>query len=276
MRKRRIMALLTTFTVTFAMVITVSTAQVNAAKTKYEVPSKAIEYSNDFVGADPTMDNAKWEKGDVEKFEYNKKGFVTKYDNLKYKWTINKKGKPTKVRAGSKKFGASSVGTYKNGKLKSNLFRVYNKKGSLVGKYNETYGYTKGWVSKVSGKINGYSYSASYKYTFYKNGVPKKMTQKFKAYGETDKSVYYFNKKGLITKIKYDDFVIKYKYKYDDAGRVIEKIMLDDDMPLNKTIYRYDGKTTKDLKTYMAVMNSPDFDGAMRDVMPAVYPLLAK
>lgn len=275
MRKRRIMALLTAFAVTFAMVITVSTAQVNAAKTKYEVPSKAIVYSNDFVGADPTMDNAKWEKGDVEKYDY-KKGFVTRFDKLKCKWTINKKGKPTKVRAGSKKFGASSTGTYKNGKLSSVAFRMYNKKGTLVGKTNETYKYKKGWVSKVSGSINGYSYTASYTYRFYKNGVPRKVTETFKAYGDTTKQIYYFNKKGLITKIRYNDFITTFKYKYDDAGRVIEKITLDDDMPVYKTVYKYDGKTTKDRKTYMAIMNSPDFDGAVRDVLPSAYPLLAK
>ena len=276
MRKKRIMALFTTFALTFMLVITVSTAQVNAAKTKYEVPSKTIEYNDEYVGADPSLDTAVWKKGGSIKFDYNKKDFVTKYDALKYKWTINKKGKPTKVKAGSKEFGASSTGTYKNGRLSSAVFRMYSKKGALTGKSSETYKYKKGWVSKVSGNINGYSYSASYTYKFYNSGVPKKVTETFKAYGETTKQIYYFNKKGLLTKVKYDGFSMKFKYKYDDAGRVIEKISLDDGMPIYRTVYKYDGKTTKDLKTYMAVMNSPDFDGAVRDVLPSAYPLLAK
>ena len=277
--RRRLLTLFISVTLMMTLIISSSAVTVSAAK-KYDAPYKVVEYFNEYEGEDPTLDNAVWKKADTDKIKYNSKGDVTAYDAEKFKWDY-KSGKPAKVVAGGVKFGAKSTGTYKKGKLKSATFKLYNKKGKVTNKGTETYKYKNGWINKISGTFSGRKYSSSYTYTFYSNKTPKKVTEKYKYDGETFKVVYSFNKKGLLTSIKtyfskteYDKMT--YTYKFDDKGRVTETIIYDDGMPLFKNVYKYDGSTVRNKKTYMAVINAPYGMPSMRDVLPSPYPLMGK
>lgn len=274
MSKNRMTALLLTLAMAFTLVFSVSAVPVNAAK-KIESPSKVIVYYNDYEGSNPTIDNAIWKKSDTTAFKYNSKGYVTAQGKVKTKWTIKSK-KPTKAVTGTVKQRAKSVYNYKKGKLKTATYRMYNKSGKVVLKATETYTYKKSWITKISGDKGGTKYTDSYTYTFYSNGSPKRAIEKFRAYGETYKTVFYFNKKGLLTKIKMDDFEQTFKYKYDDQGRVIEKVEYFDGDPMGKTIYKYDGSTARNKKTYMAVVNYYDYFAGLKDVLPSQYMGLAK
>ena len=271
MRRRRAVALFTAAVLTVTAVIAISAVPVNAANTKTEIPNKVIVYYNDYSGEKPTVKNAEWKKDGSYRFKYSKKGFITYDSGCSIKWTV-KNNKAAKAVAGSKSIQAISTSTYNKGKLKKVLYKLYDENGKLDEKGSEQYSYKKDWISNISGSIYGKKYKISYTYKFYSNGLPKTVVEKYADPDLSLKTTYSFNKKGLLTKEKSEYLNNTFKYKYDDKGRVIEKITYDDGTPWYRTVYKYDGKTARDKKTYMAVINYPDFHNPVRDVKPDTNP----
>lgn len=279
MQKRKTISLALIAALIVTMFVGVSAEPVNAASKKYEVPDKVICYSNEATEDVDSIEKAVWKKADTSTYKYNKKGFCTAQGKVKTKWKL-KGSKPVTSKTGSKKYGGIGKASYKKGKLKKISFTVYNKKGKSIGKVTEKYSTaksSKGWIAKITGNKLGTKYSISYKYKFYSNGMPKTIKETEKAYGEKYVKTFSFNNKGLITKIKskYESVTFQYKYSGD---RVTERYIYADGFLMNKEVFVYSGKTTKNKKTYVGVMSNSCMDSfsAARDVLPQPYPWLAK
>ena len=279
MQKRRFVAMALAFALVFSMFVGISTEPVSAATKKYEVPDKVIHYSNEATEDFESVENAVWKKMDADAFKYNKKGYVTKhYWNTK--WTL-KGSKRVKAKSGSKKQGCISKSTYKKGKLKTITFTMYNKKGKSIGKGTEKYSTSKsskGWIAKISGNKAGTKYTITYKYKFYSNGMPKTIKETERDRGGKFVKTYSFNSKGFITKIKTKDVTIKFSYKYKN-GKVVERYGYEDGFLMCKDKFVYNGKTTKDKKTYVGTINANGMDyvsSFARDALPPAWPWLAK
>lgn len=264
MKKRRAVTLLTMAAVVFSMIFVVPVKQV-AAKDKYEVPSKVKVYFNEY------NEKPDWEFTVEHNYKYNKYGYVTSIFDNKINWTI-KSGKATK--AGTRDGYNAATYKYNKGKLSSISYKIYDENGKYSGKATEKYTYKKGWIAKVSGKNGKRTYKVTYTYDFYKDGAtPRTITEKKIVSGDTLKTTYYFNKKGLLTKAKSGGLSWNFKYKYDSKGRVSQVIQSAGDMAMYKFKFKYDGTKAKDKKAYMAVFNWFEPVGAFRDTVPIAPPL---
>lgn len=266
---KKLLSLFTALTVALTMIIGTAVISVDAASPKYEVPVKAVSYYNDSAEGQPV-----WKQDSSESYKYNSKGNLIKKGKIKSTWKYKKK-KAVKVTTGSKKTRARAVATYKKGKLKKATMTMYSKKGKSLGSGTETYKYKKGWITKITGKKGKAKYTFSYKYKFYANGMPKAITMKSKAYGTTFTNKFSFNDKGLLTGNKTEGIKETYSYQYDNMGRVVERIQYVDGDPMYRVVYTYNGTKT-DKKTYFGIVNGFEVSGAVRDVVPSEFPMLAK
>lgn len=279
MQKKRYIALTLAFALVFTMFVGFSAEQASAASGKYEVPTKVVHYYNDSDSDD--VETAVWGKAGSDAFTYNAKGYVTAQGKWKTKWTL-KGSKRVKATTGSKKLKAIAKSTYKSGKLKTIAFTQYNKNGKVTGKGTENYSNakgSKGWIAKISGNKSGTKYSIAYTYTFYSNGLPKTVKETAKVSGSKYVTVYSFNSKGLVTKIKAKYGTTTFKYKYDENGKAIERYSYEDGFLMYKDKFVYNGVRTNDKKTLIGTINTSgagDASSFVRDALAPSYPWLAK
>lgn len=273
MKKR--FTLLTALMLTMALVIGSAVVSVDAASASYDAPSSAACYVANWDSAGNTV----WEYSEADTYNYNSKGNLVSIGKVKSKWKYKGK-KASKVTTGSKKTGGRSVATYKKGKLKTIKYTLYKRSGKRAGSATETFKYNKkGWISRINGK-KGTKYTAKYSYKYHKNGLPKSITEKFTAYGSTMKATAYFDQSGLVTTLSTKNEKNTFKYEKDASGRVTSKTIYLDGDPMYKIVYSYNGSKANK-KTYFGVMNlgliaGDAAGGAVRDVIPAAFPMLAK
>jgi len=265
--KKRIISLLAVLT----LLIASSVITVNAESHAYDLPSKVISYSND---SDSFGGTPVWERSSTQVLKYNSNGDLIKNDSVVSKWTYSGK-KASRVTTGSKASGCQAVATYKKGKLNKTVFNIY-KKSTKLGTGTETFKYKNGWISSINGDILGSKYKMTYTYKFYSNKMPKKLTIRERAYGETLTYNLTFNKKGLIktSKSKYDNTT--FTYKYDKLGRVSESVISVDGEPMYRNVYKYGSAKAKTRKAYVGIMNYDFIYNAAVDAVPSQYPVLAK
>lgn len=268
--RKRIISLVTALAVVMTMVIASAVVTVNAAGAAYSVPVKVDHYYDDSDGTNTPV----WKLDYSEQITYDAFGNVTSINNVARKWSY-KGSKPAKVVTGGKAAGMVGTGTYKKGKLKKSVYKVFvkGKKKSLA---TETYKYKKGWISKISGKKGKKKYTVTYSNKFYGNGMPKSITSTAKVAGGKYKTVLSFNDKGLVTvsKSKYDKMTVA--YTYDSAGRAIEKVVYSDGFPMYRSVYTYNGTMTTNKKAYVGIMNDEFATHAVKDGLPMISPYLAK
>lgn len=281
MQKRRYISLILVFALVLSMFVGLSNAQVSAASTKYEVPSKVVHYSNEAEDDLESVDKAVWKKAGSDSFKYNAKGYVTAQGKWKTKWAL-KGSKRVKAKTGSKTLRAVAKSVYKKGKLTSIAFTQYNKKGKVVGKGTEKYSRTKaskGWIAKIAGNKGGTKYTITYTYKFHSNGMPKTIKEVEKAYGGKFATIYSFNDKGLVTKVKTKYETTTFKYKYDENGRAAERYTYTDGMLMFKDVLVYSGDSTTEKKTFVGAINTNNMcnvSSFVRDALAPSYPWLAK
>ena len=274
------------------------TAPVDAASSsKYELPTSATMYA---IKQDENGNNipGEWELLAVEKFKYNKKGYITKVTSAKdasssptsattYKWKF-KKGKPAKCTV--KWSDGSSTALYKNGRLYKITTKWKDSSGTR--KNTETFKNNKqGWLSSCY--TPEFDAKAKFKFKYHSNGMPKKVTYTAGKtnYSSAKKFVSYHNKRGLRTKevLKYGSVSFGtskgvvdlkggsntnvYSYTYDSKGRVSSvtyKMVVDGKKSaFRRIVYGYGKKKTSNKRTYFAVMNREAYiSGASRDIMP--------
>lgn len=267
---KRCVSLCMVMMVVFSM-LAVAPSEVDAAA-KYQLPSSISHYYNDAENGQAPV----WKHDTTEKIRYNKKGDVIQFRNVKTKWTY-KKGKATKSKTGSKKVGFIANSKYKKGKIKSTTVKHYSKKGKVLATASAKYKYKKGWIKKISGKAGGSSYSETYSWSLYGNGMPKSLTLTTKVGKTKYKNRLYFNQYGLITTIKEEVADMRMEYKKDASGRVVEKITYWGSDPLYRTVYSYSGASTSNKKTYIGIVNNDaTVSNWVRDAIPHEYGIIAK
>lgn len=270
--RKKLIALFTSVILMMTMIIGSSVVFADAA-TKYDVPVKATYYTNENIGTDEAdADNVEWKYGGSESYRYNSKGDLIKSGAVKSEWTY-KKGKAVNVITGSKKLGERSAAVYKKGRISTSVFRLYNKKGKVTDKVNETFSYNnKEWISKYVEKTGRHTRIHRYSYKFYSNGMPKSITLSVKYDKKTVRAAKTtFNKKGLVKTINDTGDLEECVYTYDKKGRVKERIEKWEGIPMNKTVFTYGNATTKNKKTYIGVMNGTFMNGAVRDAIPCAH-----
>lgn len=245
MLKKRSLSLLLTAALLFSTVMMLSAEPASAASKKtYYLPEKVTVYSR--------QDNS-WKKWYTNKYTYNSKGDITKYQEesgygvSKVKWTYSK-GKPVKAVVTSEKLPdfTTTLKFDKKGRV-SQLTTVepYNGK---TGKFGRKYTYNaKGYAKKVT-LINFNREKDTYSFTYHKNGMAKKI----KGTGYT----YYCNSNGLVTS---DSSGYTYEYTYDKKGRVKSAVKYEKEngkkVGYQKEVYTYGKAKTTDRMKYVSMMS---------------------
>ena len=268
MKKRRYLSLLTALAVAMTMLLGSVLPTAAASAGKYPLPSGATEYYYVDEDDDGNPVPGTWKKNCVESFAYDKKGNITKY-NADYteagskerqstKWTYSKgKIKKSVTKSSHKGISASVKETItatfdKNQRLKK---ITSNQKGSNTAIFKPT---KKGWITSRSWKGED-SYPDKMKYTFRKNGIPKKIVRT--SSGDIPgQGTLHLNKKGLITSRSIGDVKDKWTYKYDKKGRVKSVTISSKSgdgkyKPFRKIVYRYGKASTTNVRVYIGVMN---------------------
>ena len=306
MKKRRmIISLAVAISMAWTMLFTF-TLPVDAASKKWDLPESATVYT---LKQDEHGNNiqGQWEVNRVDRFKYNKRGYIVRYDasyfpdssspsltTEKTKWTV-KRGKISKrtvkhtFTSGSEVSGSTATAKYTKGKLKKET-----RKGGLSGgKYTSSYSYNKrGWITKSTDKHG----SVKYHITYHKNGMPKKISVKYGSvlqYVGSQSYTMYFNKKGLMTKRltvigdakvmlatstgdvagKGGDAKDLFSYSYDKKGRVSSVSMKEyidgKYIETRRVIYKYGKKKTSDKRLYFGIMNRHTPAAAVcKDLLP--------
>lgn len=187
-----------------------------AAVKKLKQPVKVVEYYKW---------NGKWQKpGSVSKFYYNKYGDYVKRSfhghksDSKTKYTYYPNGKIKTIRDLTYDQGEKKWSYYEGFTLycDENGFPDHAKADDYTVKYTTD---DKGYVTSTVYKADGEkAVVRKFNYAFYKNGTIKKLVIKG---GYFKKTTCYYNKKGLVTKVKQGkDTHRVYKYSYYKNGLV--------------------------------------------------------
>ena len=192
---------------------------------------------------------------------YFKEGKKWKYRGYKEKFKYNKMNDPIK-RTYFWRFTLPSMEKFKwfyeNGKRKKVIVSYYQKLNKKM-EFNGKVAYKCENNQRIEDyKYNKRGYINIGKYKYYKNGLPKVLKTKSNG-DDIGKAVYYFNKKGLLTKFKKSDWNISakavvLKYKYDKKGRVKEAVVNPGKDFIYKVKYKYTNRKI-DKKRYSKMIN---------------------
>ena len=263
------------------MMISYSSTVVDAAK-KYDLPSSIKSTTIDYAERTSCGQTIRYETNRItwnHKYKYDKYGHLVSDDDgygqlMRYKWKYKNK-KILQMTVGKKTNSSFDKKSYnKKGRLKRVTCSWYDGKGKRTLTSEKVYTYNKkGWINKCVTKypsgINnpgGSKDTATFRYTFHKNGFPKTITETNKYRRSTVK----VNSKGLITSNGNKNY--KYKYTYDKKGRVNKCIIQTINENSGKVVceeyiyYKYSKYRTSDKKAYFAALNNyPSLAGAYID-----------
>lgn len=262
---KRAIAMLTVSALCIVFTLTLTTP-VNAAQKQYDLPASSTEYIyQEEWDDDGNVTGGSWMSCGKSTYKYDKHGHMisVSVDGFlqEFNWSY-KNDLPVKMTTGKKKQSVYVLKSFnKKGRLISLSSAFYDKKGKKTDtSIDLKYAYNKkGWISKSSFKWGGEkkTYTAKYKYTFYKNGLPKTITAS--GAGANWKAIK-VNKKGLIKSITIPELPdCRYIYTYDKKGRVKTAILQEkDDGKWKDSVkyeYRYKKYKTTDKKAYFAAIN---------------------
>lgn len=264
MNRKRSISLLIAVTVLFSAVMLSGVETASAASKKtYYLPVKVTRYDK--------QDNS-WKMQHYEKYTYNSKGDVTKYQTdigwfagvSEVKWTY-RKGKPVKAVVTSKKRPDYTTRLKFDSKGRvSQLMTVLplnGKKTTCGMKYSYN---KKGYAYKIS-LINFNTSKRSNSFAYHKNGMAKRITQ-------DGKYSYYFNNKGLVT----ESSGYTYKYAYDKKGRVKSVVLYTNengkDVESRKLVFSYGKAKTNDRMKYVSMMSKMTGVNKMGEVSGHPFP----
>ena len=245
---KKLLALFMTLTLMSCLVLTFGAAETFAASESYKLPTKITQYE---------YKKGKWKKTATHKYKYDSKGNIKYWDGDKVKSTYKKGKLKLVVVTGKTDSGYKYITT-----------KEYNSKGRIVswGSTDSTgevfgglreYSYnSKGYIKKMQPE----KYARNYKYKYYKNGLPKKITRTnlddFEDYKV--KVVEKYNKQGIETSGKtYEKGKLKSSWKKKITkknGKITKIVTTTNTGKKYKCVYTYGSAKTKNKKTYASIM----------------------